>query len=435
MIKGSLKGGIGYLIDKVTLYKQIELNEKNLDRRIFRVRKYPKNVPREEQKTFYIYNLNNVRILYFVESKILKIEGRLINLSEIDNRVSNLDDVMAGIEGIKWHKEKIETETSFYYDVDDNLVYNSGEENYEYNDEYYRQDLDDLIDGINLTINQLIPFYERLDIRTFKVARIEFCFNINTSYVNEYITLFNKLFVKRKLGERYINYALEKKRPLYSSYYVKSKKQFEDNSKTTYTVNFYNKLDQLQYLNKKNREYRNTHYEESKPRVFVVSDKDLSLAVNTLRMEVIAGYHYLKAVSQKNNINSKEKQLKDFLDIDICSNAIKQKYKYFIDNKLYLDFYKYEAAKDKINNSDLEIRKKRTILKALEKASKNNNLSYYERNLLAEQEIHYFIIPKDWSVSILKSPMKALDDKVKDVKQKMEKFKEETDWLEEEGIY
>lgn len=98
----------------------------------------------------------------------------------------------------------------------------------------------------------------------------------NQEEVEAYITVFNKIFI-RKNDKRYKNYTIQEKKPLYSSYYAKPKKQYLDNKKKSYTINFYNKLDQL---NNRIKQCKDNHKKNC------ITDNDLNLAKNILRFEV-----------------------------------------------------------------------------------------------------------------------------------------------------
>lgn len=184
---------------------------------------------------------------------------------------------------------------------------------------------------------------------------------------------------------------------LYSSFYVKSKSNYTKNTNDSYTLNFYNKLDQLQYLEKNPKNNTN------------VTLRDKILAENTLRLEVKLGYKDLKKTTKK---------FKQFLDIDFCADIVISKYKSFISKDETLDFYSYKRAKEIIKDTD-----------RLSKSDKKNLLSYMEnkyrfnkkfsaqteskyRGLLVKLGIHHYFIPTKWNIDYLESPITMLKDKI-----------------------
>ncbi len=56
---------------------------------------------------------------------------------------------------------------------------------------------------------------------------LEFCFNVKTNYVEEYIKMFNLVYSERD-PIVYKNYVEEADKPKYSSFYVRSNKNYED---------------------------------------------------------------------------------------------------------------------------------------------------------------------------------------------------------------
>lgn len=406
------------MIDRVSLYKEININTDLLDKRKWHIKEN-----KDTDITLYTRYIEGVKITYIdyncKELNKLCINGRFINLSEIKNKVSNLDDIWQGQVGSIYHEEEIEPDyNNIEYDADDNLIFPESE--YIYYEEQYEQDLDNIIWQINDRLYDLTN--TKLNILDFKVSNCEICFNLicnDQKEVEDYITIFNKIFLRRN-DKRYINFTLENNIPLYSSYYVKSKSQYLKKRKQCYTVNFYNKLNQL-----KNRikEYKD------KERKNYITDNDLKLAQNILRFEVQCHYSLLSKVSKDNNIDNHTRPLKDFIDIDLCYNIIKDKYKYFIassDKFTYCDFYSLEAAKNQVNNSDLDQRDKKYLIDYMIRSSKNYKISNATKNkynkILSDLGIHYYFIPKGMNTDKLISPIKLLDAKIKLLKENKEEF-------------
>ena len=115
-------------------------------------------------------------------------------------------------------------------------------------DDIYGLDISQFIEDINAYLNGL--FIEPLlDISVFHVLRIDYCFNVSTPYVKEYIDFMNKAFSMAGNGSR-INYVHEK--GLDGSIYVKTKSDYTKNQRRNYVLNFYNKSDRLRCQRSRN---------------------------------------------------------------------------------------------------------------------------------------------------------------------------------------
>jgi hypothetical protein len=305
--------------------------------------------------TKYVSSINNLKISYVKKHDALMIKGRLIS----SNRVQNLDDITA-------------------------------------------TELEEIINNTNLKLSMLTG--ADLDIRTFTPVKIEVCFNLSTSYTAKYLEVFNLIF-KVKNDSRYTNHIIEQKLSPKTSYYVKTKSQYRDNAKQNFTVNFYHKENQLKNL-KKNP--KNQWQKE-------ITDRDIALAKNILRLEVKCHYVFQrKLFKTKDDFDFRE--FNSFLNIGFCGDIVKDKYKYFIDKYLYCDFYSYKQAKAKIINSDIEDNQKNGLLRYIKEISQYHIISEPThrkyRKLLAYLEIHWCILPKSLKVDFLISPMKLLDEKI-----------------------
>lgn len=406
------------MIDKIRIYKKIDLDVTKFSNKFKHdYREVPRKIDMETGEVFdeyivdrYIYENNGLSIIYSMSTKKLRVEGRLPNISMTRNLVHNLDDFIVGQEKIvKYEIEQVEVDAetlceNVEYDIDDNLIFPDQWIEIEH-EEYVYEHLDSMLYKVNKKIHELTS--EKLDIEEFEVTYIEVTFNVfDVDYVGRYIELFNLIF-KHKNDKRYKNYTLETDKPLYSSFYVKSNSNYTKNTNDSYTVNFYNKLDQLEYLerNPKNK---------SK-----VTLRDKRLADGVLRLEVQLGYKDLKKTTKK---------FKQFLDIGFCAAIVTNKYKSFISKDETLDFYSYKRAKEIIKDTD-----------RLSKSEKKNLLSYIEdkhrfnkkfsiqtenkyRALLAKLGIHYYFIPTKWNIEYLESPISMLNDKIEFIKYKIGDF-------------
>lgn len=186
-----------------------------------------------------------------------------------------------------------------------------------------------------------------------------------------------------------------------SSYYVKTKSSYQKNIKDSYTINFYNKLDQLNNRDKDKSYYR------------VINQEDKELAKNVLRLEVQLSYKELKKTSRKFN---------SFLEIDFCFNIIRNKYRYFIAKNEDIHFYSYNNAKLLIGESQsITLKERNKVLKYLKnkysfnkKFDKKQESKYIK--ILNEVGIHGTLIDTKYNIDYLENPISLLEKKIQNIK-------------------
>lgn len=418
------------MIDRIRIYREIDLDTSKFSEKFkYEYIKVEPKIDIETGKILregytidrYIYKHNALAIIYSMTTGRLYVLGRLPNISTAKDLVHNLDDFIVGVPKLDRLNIKSVERTAnelcaeAVYNVDDELEFQDQFEE-EVEEEYVYEDLNSIIKKVNDKIHGLTGV-RGLNIIDFSIASIEVSFNIfNVENVDRYIELFNLIF-KDKNDKRYKNYALENNKELYSSFYVKSNLNYKNNTNNSYTINFYNKLNQLEYLDKKTK---------NNSKVIKVTNRDKRLAEDVLRLEVKLGYESLKKTSKK---------FKEFLDINFCEKIITEKYKYFIskDDEL-LDFYSYKKAKDIIiNTDDLDGLDKKNLLNYIEKKFKcNKNFSYQTerkyKKMLGKLGLHYHFIPTRWGIDYLESPISMLHKKVENIKKKSgERWKLEID--------
>lgn len=422
------------MIDKVKISKYIKLDTSK-----FSDKMYHHKIDNAINKlTGEIYSIdcfkykinNNINIIYSNITNKLTIEGRLININYINNRIYNYDDYIR-----PRLKEVFEVETivhdnnwlceNSYYDADDNLRFPNPEETILHTDIVENHSIEDIILNVNGTINELLgtrtiikkkglPLFkigdqsyksvktivkDKIDIKKFNVQNIEICFNIwlKNDCVSEYIKLFNLIY-KDKGDKRYKNYVIEKGLNMDTSFYVKTKSQYNNNLKDNYTINFYNKLNQLDSI-----KYN-----------YKITKDEFERAEGLLRMEVQLYYVAIKNVCKQYKT---EKIFNNFLNIDLCLNILKDKYNYFIGD-YRLDFYSYNKAKLKIENTSiLNVNDKKRLLNHIrERQQYNKKHSYVTRNkynkMLHKLKIHDYFIPTKFDVDYMKSPIRLLNQKL-----------------------
>ena len=243
----------GYMIDKVRIYKEVELDVGKFDDK-FKYKTFTKEPVIDKETgevikdgyTFqgYVYHHNSIAIIYSTKTNRLRVEGRLPNLALSRNLVHNLDDYMLGQEVIVKETEKERSDEYLcehsWYGIDDELCF----PDFTYTVyEIVNEDIGDIVNNINKKLYELTKV--ELNILEFSVTYAEITFNIfNVTNVGRYIELFNMIFDEKK-DSRYKNFVREMSLESHTSFYVKPKSKFDKNTKDAYTVNFYNKADQL----------------------------------------------------------------------------------------------------------------------------------------------------------------------------------------------
>lgn len=320
----------------------------------------------------YIYSHNGLKISYSLISSKLIVEGRLVSILNNRNLVCNITD---------YHLDKVTNQlvpivnpVGFY----DNT--------YSYIDTYSL-----ILSKVNDKLYELIGI--KLDISNFKPDLIETSFNIfNIKNVNLYIKLFNKIFNDAN-HKRHKSHIKEYNLSDETSFYIKSKSTYEKNINTNYTINFYDKYNQLK------------HYKDKSDNNVRIHEYDLEMSKNVLRLEVQA---YSKELSKR------DRRFKSYLDINTCLNIVVKKYKQFICNNENADFYSYTGAKKIIELSELLSNKDKVKLLKYIKDKHQSNKKFSEtkertyKNLLLKLNIHPHFIPSKWNIDYLESPIKIL---------------------------
>lgn len=165
-------------------------------------------------------------------------------------------------------------------------------------------DVDEVEQQFNTIIEQFLPIMPQFEF--WKVNRIDYCVNIQTRYVDEYIELLKKgdrPWLK-DWYDRQGNYT-QKKGSLYLVSTAKKKKN------RSVTINFYNKQDQLQ------KQFGVPEDELQ----FDEIDPTLELAENILRLEVQC--HRAKTEALKKKYGMDGKYVKEFLNYEIAYDVLK----------------------------------------------------------------------------------------------------------------
>lgn len=370
------------MIDKVKMNYEIDIPSESFDHRQWRLT-YNREQP------LYIHHHNGVTICYSFNSSRLSLIGRLYNLSENPNRIGNLDLLYEGMAGIRIEQERNEDGTVRYYA------------------ESYTQDLDQLINLTNAYINNLLDI--SIDIRQFRVTYIEFCLNLYTPHVGEYCRMFNKVF-RENPHASYTSHVKQQGLSEDSSFYIRSNAQYRDNESARYTINFYNKLDQLTNLVKQAYSSRS----EFGPERF----GDITSARNILRMEIQVGHLALRNLYDENGI---DRIFQVFLDPLVAREIILRQYERII-GRHDSYFYSYKEALHVIDNSDYPAAEKSRIREYLlnyvrHQHAPSKNTMYRYRRLLRNIGIHWSLIPTNYNISRLESPITLLDRNISSIEE------------------
>lgn len=175
------------MIDYVSLYTQINIPKGNFSPLTWAL-------IHGEKGSFFFKKMRTVKIKYHIETRRFSITGKLINLF-YDTQVLNVDDI-------------------------------------------YGRDIERFTKEVNEYLSRLTGV--KIDINAFTVARVDYCFNVETPFVQTYLDVLNGAFKTVDTGKR-MNFSAENKTP--GSVYVKTTSDYRKNTRTNYTLNFYNKAE------------------------------------------------------------------------------------------------------------------------------------------------------------------------------------------------
>lgn len=277
----------------------------------------------------------------------------------------------------------------------------------------YMKDSND-IENFFIEANKTISQYAKgIDIRSMTVTRIDYCININTCNVDIYCEFFNSFFQNKTYAKKYLNFVREENKKIreynknkpkekqkkliepIGSYYVKAKKQYKNNERNTYVINFYNKHDEI--LKK-----------ESKLK------KDNDLSKNTFRLEVQVYHQILR--------NWKQKTLKSLFNYELAHSIIRKKIIDFVGEWDYLNYDKVKEKliqENKYSNREVnqkgferfcrEISRNKTPPNDMTDAAINKY-----KNILKKCGIFpYRFLDNKYGIEILENPVKLLDEKAR----------------------
>lgn len=325
------------MIDYVRLRTNITIPAKQFKRNTW------KKAPLEDGLFYYWYAFRDVHLRYYPHTERFLIDGKILMLL-YDTQVLNFDDI-------------------------------------------YGLDTEAFIDDINEYLNKLFTA-PILDIRSFHVTRIDYCFNVHTEHVDTYIDFFNRAFKLINSSVRR-NYTLEN--GLNGSAYIKTASDYKNNTLKNYTLNFYNKADRLAYL-----EERGCH----------VHTEDYDHADNILRLEVQCGHEMVKSICKSNSIQNTFGTLFSF---QIAVQAIETVYKRIFKGDSTLDYFTYEKAKTTVK---MQLAKDALYILATNHSITGKKYDTGRKHIKACGIYPYALLPKNRKLPTLENPLKLIQQKI-----------------------
>ena len=245
----------------------------------------------------------------------------------------------------------------------------------------FAADINDCLQGL---VNIPIP-----DILEWEVSRIDYCFNILTPYVDAYLDVMNEGFRMANNGSR-VNYTQQKK--LTGSAYVKTKTDYKDNTRRNYVLNYYDKFDRLEFLQKRGTQIPAT---------------DWQWATNVLRLEVQCGYVFIKELCEKLNMS---RAFGDLLSYEVAYYAEAMIYRRVFKADADQDYLSYQTAKKRLG-------KQRKALEVLERSAEHHRITDskddYGRKQIQKAGIFPFaFLRKGSGVEVLANPLRLIWDKL-----------------------
>ena len=255
-------------------------------------------------------------------------------------------------------------------------------------DDLYGTDLQGFVNEINAYLQSLVEA-PMLDILIWETYRIDYCFNIKTPYVSDYLDVMNEGFRMSNTGAR-VNYPEE--RGLSGSSYIKTKGDYQANELRNYVLNFYDKYDRLEYLRRRGMR---------------IAEDDWELARNILRLEVQCGYVFIKEMCEKLNIS---RAFGDLLSYEVAYCAETMIYRRVFKVEVDQDYFAYQTAKKLLG-------KQQKALDVLERSAEHHRIMdgkyAYGRKQIQRAGIYPFAFLKKGSeVELLPNPLKLILEKL-----------------------
>ena len=300
----------------------------------------------------YKADFGKIHIVYKINSGILSIQGRIIDIYTKSNYL-NFDDFE--------EPEKVV-----------NIVYKK----------------------INDKLNKLFSDDFTVDISQMKVTQIEYSFNVQTNYVSEYIKFINLAYKENRdsVFKRHTNFTIEKNKPINSSFYLKTNTDYTKRQKVNFCLNIYNKSNQLKNKAKKDTK----RFGETS-----VTYADIENSKNTLRIEDKAFYKRIKNICQKHKIENK---LENLLNLNIAYEQVCGEInRFFTTGDFCSKSYVLNTFKKDCYALDLE-----TPIDKLSTSKVNRRKTFFKTVDICP----YFYIPQKWNIERMDNPIKLINKKI-----------------------
>ena len=319
------------MIDYISAYTHLDIDKRFSPLRWINIKtKYNEH---------YIRSYNTFNIKYYPNTQRLILDGKISNLFSA-SQVQNVDDI-------------------------------------------FGSDTEKFISQVNEKLNKLFE-KTKIDIRNFIVARIDYCYNVKTPYVSEYLDFLTAAFQHRNT-ERRINFTDD--RNLSGSVYIKPNQEYQKNEKKSYCLNFYDKTNWIS-----NQEAKKIY----------ISEEDKELAENVLRLEVQCYSDEIKRICKKNKI---ENNFGNLCNINLAYNTICAVYKRLFGGEETCAFIKYEETKNICFTP--------AVRKQLISSAQHHPISQYAAKKAIESNIYpYYFLPAEGTINRLENPMILIQNKI-----------------------
>lgn len=254
-------------------------------------------------------------------------------------------------------------------------------------DDIYGTDVQEFVNDINAYMRELLTI-PMLDVLEFEVLRIDYCFNIRTPWVGEYLDVLARAFRQTNTGNR-VDFTQEK--CLSGSVYIKTKGDYRANTRRNYVLNYYDKFNRLEYL---------------RERGHPIVEDDWRYAENILRLEVQCGFQFIKQMSADLKCS---RYLGDLLDYRVAYFAHARIYERVFKGTADQDFLTYQLAKKQL--------KSKMALKTLQWSAEHHDITGGKfaqgRKLIKESGIYpYAFIRKGSGVEVMTNPLRLIWNKL-----------------------
>ena len=254
-------------------------------------------------------------------------------------------------------------------------------------DDIYGTDISSFVHDVNEFLQSLlsVPIPDILD---FETSRIDYCFNVRAPHVQAYLEVLNEGFRMTTTGSR-INYTQQKK--LTGSAYIKTKADYEGNTRRNYVLNYYDKFNRLEFLHKRGAP---------------IPHDDWWHAADILRLEVQCGYMFIKELCRKLSIT---RRFGDLLSFDVAYRAESIIYERVFRADATQDFFTYHAAKKLLPS--------KAALRTLETSAEHHRITGSNhaqgRKLIKAAGVYPFaFLKKLYGAEVLENPLRLIRRKM-----------------------